>query len=142
MQSATKFEILPQIVKNTLFFFNISEKNSFLNRTIDQRKSFLNQTTYVLCKKSIVATIFLKSRFFLKSGLIEAHKFYSQYTKNIFVFPNNFKMEILIFDHCVWRVPRWRKQNAPPKLWLQPNFIPLKPELLYLWARAMLISGH
>ena len=45
-------------------------RNSFLNQTWQLRKSFLNQTTYVL-KKPVVATIFIKSRFFLKSGFLQ-----------------------------------------------------------------------
>ena len=50
-----------KITKKSLFF-PLFGKKSFLNRILGLRKSFLNQTPYVL-KKSVVATIFLKSGF-------------------------------------------------------------------------------
>ena len=50
-----------KITKKSLFF-PLCGKKSFLNQTLGLIKSLLNQTTYVL-KKSVVPTIFLKSRF-------------------------------------------------------------------------------
>ena len=70
-QNLSKFWDFTSNCQKHPVFFNISEKNSFLNRTIGLKKSFLNQTTYVL-KKSVVPTIFLKSRFFLKSGFLKS----------------------------------------------------------------------
>ena len=43
----------------------------FLNQALGLRKSFLNKTTYVL-KNSVVPIIFIKSRFFLKSGFLKS----------------------------------------------------------------------
>ena len=52
------------------YFFRFLEKKSFeQNLTLGLRKSFLNQTTYVL---SVVAKIFLNSRFFLISGFYKS----------------------------------------------------------------------
>jgi hypothetical protein len=36
------------------------------------RKSFLNQTIYICTKKLVVPTIFLKLRFFFKSGFLKS----------------------------------------------------------------------
>ena len=44
-------------------------------------KSFLNQTTYVL-KKSVLATIFLKSRFFLKLDFLKSRFHYTTNSTN------------------------------------------------------------
>ena len=57
-----------KIAKQSLFF-PFFWKKSFLNQTLGISIPFLNQTTYVL-RKSVVPTIFLKPRFFLKSRFI------------------------------------------------------------------------
>ena len=64
-----KLGILPQ---KTPYFKNIFKHFSFLNQTLGIRKSSLNQTTYLCTKILVVATIFLISRFFLKSQFLKS----------------------------------------------------------------------
>ena len=63
-QKLSKFCDFTSNCQKTPCFFNISEKKSFLNRTIGLRKSFLNQTTYVL-KNRLYQQSFLNRDSFL-----------------------------------------------------------------------------
>ena len=78
-QNLSKFWDFTSNCQKCPVFFNISEKNSFLNQTIGLKKSFLNQTTYVL-KNRLYQQSFLNRDSFLNRAFLNQDSTVTKYT--------------------------------------------------------------